>query len=188
MLSNKNGDLIECYCSDYVVFDLETTGTSFYKDNVVEISAIKMLDGKVREEFSSLINPGRSIPYYASQVNGITDDMVAEAPTFDEVLIDFIEFAGNLPLVGHNIHAFDMKFINRDCKKFYGAVPDNDYVDTLKIARKMLPQLSHHTLTDLADYYGISTAGAHRALNDCKMNQRVYEELGKLMKNVKNVR
>ena len=133
------------------------------------------------DEFSTLVNPECPIPIYASDVNGITDDMVENAPVFKDALADFLEFAGDDVLVGHNIHSFDMKFIYRDCEAYFGKVPDNDYVDTLKIARICLPQLGHHTLGVLAEFYGISTKGAHRALNDCRMNQAVYEKLGEIL-------
>ncbi|MBE6105882.1 PolC-type DNA polymerase III [Anaerovibrio lipolyticus] len=176
----KGKQLLE-YVPDYVVFDLETTGINCYKDSVVEISAVKVIGGRVEDEFSSLVNPRRSIPYAASRVNGITDDMVAEAPTFDKVLEKFIEFTDGMTLVGHNIHNFDLRFIYRDSEKFYGGIPGNNYVDTLRLARKYLPQLKRHSLTLLAEYYGISTEGAHRALNDCRMNQQVYEQLGLIM-------
>ena len=145
------------YIPNYVVFDLETTGVSYNYDEVIEISAIKVHNHKAVAEFTSLVNPARTIPYGASQVNGITDDMVQDAPAFETVLADFLKFAGDNVLVGHNIHTFDM---------------------TLKFARICLPQLEHYKLIDLADYYGISTTGAHRALNDCRMNQAVYERLG----------
>lgn len=170
------------YIPNYVVFDLETTGTSSNYDEVIEISAIKVHNHKVVTEFTSLINPGRRIPYGASQVNGITDDMVKDAPVFETVLGDFLEFVDDYVLVGHNIHAFDMKFIYRDCKRYFDKEPDNDYIDTLKLARICLPQLKHHKLTDLANHYNISTTGAHRALNDCRMNQAVYEYLGRGLK------
>ena len=171
------------YLADYVVFDLETTGTSCESDQVVEIAAIKVINGQITEEFSTLVNPGRPIPYYASQVNGITDDMVEDAPKFHTVLAEFLEFVGDLPLVGHNIHTFDLRFIYRDCMVFFGTIPANDYVDTLTIARIGLSDMKHHTLSDLAIHYGIPTNGAHRALADCRMNQAVYEKLGELMKN-----
>ncbi len=180
MPDKKGKQRIE-YLSDYVVFDLETTGTSCNTDQVVEISAIKVKDNKVENEFSALVNPGCSIPFWASQVNGITDDMVADAPDFRTVLSDFLDFAGNLPLVGHNIHAFDLKFIYRDCELYFGRIPENDYVDTLKIARLCLPDIKHHTLTDLADHYGIPSNGAHRAMADCRMNQAIYEKLGSVL-------
>ena len=82
-------------------------------------------------------------------------------------------------LAGHNINRFDMKFLYRDCERYFGQTLTNDYIDTLKLARLCLPELSHHRLGDLAQYYGISTAGAHRALNDCRMNQQIFEKLAK---------
>lgn len=178
MLGANKGKRIDKYVADYVVFDLETTGISCYSDQVVEISAVKVSKGQVVEEFTSLVNPGCPISYGASQVNGITDEMVADASAFDEVLADFLQFAGDFVLVGHNIHTFDMKFIYRDCEKYFGKVPENDYVDTLSLARICLPELGHYKLTDLSEHYGISTKGAHRALNDCRMNQAIYERLG----------
>jgi DNA polymerase III epsilon subunit family exonuclease len=181
MLTNKPGKKLNEYVKDYVIFDLETTGISCNHDEVVEISAIKVLDGQVVEEFSTLVNPQRPIPFQASMVNGITDDMVADAPTFDVALKDFLEFVGDMILVGHNIHSFDMKFIWRDTRKYYDSIVGNDYIDTLSLARTYLPQMKHHTLTDLAAYYGIATDGAHRALFDCRMNQQVFEHLGEEM-------
>lgn len=186
MLGNKRGNKRTMYVPDYVVFDLETTGTSCKTDRIIEISAIKVVKGKVEDEFSSLVNPECPIPYYASQINGITDQMVENEQTLEEVLPEFLDFIGDSVLVGHNIHSFDMKFIYRECSDIYEQVPGNDYIDTLALARTCLPELSHHKLTDLADYFNISKKGAHRALNDCRMNQAVYEKLGKLYANVKS--
>ena len=181
-MTAKRGTWKTKYTPDYVVFDLETTGISRVYDEVVEISAVKVRGGKVVDEFSTLVNPGRHIPSGASQVNGITDQMVAYAPRFVKVLQEFLDFTEGYPLVGHNIASFDMKFICRDAEKYYGSVPVNDYIDTLPLARKHLPNLSHHKLTDLASYYGLTTDGAHRALNDCRMNQQVYECMVKEMR------
>ena len=183
MLSRKPGKKLNTYVPDYVIFDLETTGVSCNSDDVVEISAIKVIGGVVVDEFTTLVNPGRPIPYHASEVNGITDDMVKDSPFFEEVLFDFLEFVGDSVLVGHNIHTFDMKFLYRDAERFWGETIGNDYIDTLQIARIYLPQLSHYKLVDLAKHYGISTVGAHRALNDCRMNQIVFEQLAKEMAN-----
>ena len=181
-MAAKRGTQKTKYTPDYVVFDLETTGISRVYDEVVEISAVKVRGGKVVDEFSTLVNPGRHIPSGASQVNGITDQMVAYAPRFVKVLQEFLDFTEGYPLVGHNIASFDMKFICRDAEKYYGSVPVNDYIDTLPLARKHLPNLSHHKLTNLASYYGLTPDGAHRALNDCRMNQQVYECMVKEMR------
>ncbi len=182
MLSTKRGKRISNYTKNYVVFDLETTGISWEYDNVIEISAIRVRAGKAADEFTSLVNPGRPIPFSASQVNGITDSMVKDAPLFTDILLKFCDFAGNDVLVGHNIHSFDMKFLYRDAERFYGQTLDNNYIDTLLMARRCLPQLAHHRLGDLAAHYGISAQGAHRALNDCRMNHQVFEHLAKEQK------
>ena len=171
----KKGTLINKYTPNYVIFDLETTGISPNYDEVIEISALKVKGGEVVDEFNTLVNPGRKIPFGATKVNGITNAMVAEAPAFSHVLAEFLDFAEGLVLVGHNIARFDMKFIWRDAEQYFGEIPQNNYVDTLQVARKYLPKMDHHRLVDLAEYYGISSEGAHRALNDCYMNQKVYE-------------
>ena len=179
MLGQDKGRLLDDYVSDYVIYDLETTGVSTKEDAVVEISAVRVMGGAVVDEYTSLVNPGRPIPAHATNVNGITDEMVADAPTFDVVLKEFLEFVGDMILVGHNINTFDMKFLYRDSMEYYGLVPNNDYIDTLRMARKILTSLSNHKLVDLATHYGISTEGAHRALNDCRMNQQVFELMAK---------
>ena len=179
MLSKKTGKKLNKYLSDYIVFDLETTGISCASDQVIEISALKVKNGCVIDEFSTLVNPQIPIPFHATKVNGITDDMVKNSPVFEQALQAFLEFAGDAVLVGHNIHCFDMKFLYRDIDRFWNMSLSNDYIDTLQMARVCLPQLHHHKLTDLANYYGISSEGAHRALCDCRMNQKVFELLGK---------
>ncbi len=181
MLSDKPGKVRNGYVADYVVFDLETTGISCEMDDIVEISAVRAAGGRIVDEFSTLVNPGRPIPYSASMVNGITDDMVKDSPPVEDALTDFLRFVGDAVLVGHNIHTFDMKFLYRYARDFWGRTIGNDYIDTLQLARAYLPQLGHHRLTDLAVHYGISAEGAHRALNDCRMNQMVFEQLAKAM-------
>ena len=175
LMSTQKGTLINKYTPNYVIFDLETTGISPNYDEVIEISALKVKGGEVVDEFNTLVNPGRKIPFGATKVNGITNAMVAEAPAFSHVLAEFLDFAEGLVLVGHNIARFDMKFIWRDAEQYFGEIPKNNYVDTLQVARKHLPKMEHHRLVDLAEHYGISSEGAHRALNDCYMNQKVYE-------------
>lgn len=184
MKSHKGKRLVK-YVPDYVVFDLETTGVDVIKDDIIEISAVKVLGGKVADTFSTLVNPGRPIPYYATQVNGITDEMVEDAPDIREALADFLAFAGDAVLVGHNIQSFDLNFVSNAAEGLFGKTVENDYIDTLHMARSCLPELSHHKLVDVASYFHISAEGAHRALNDCIMNQKCYEELGKLQANQK---
>lgn len=180
MTGNK-GKRLSKYSSDYVVFDLETTGIRPDADEIIEISGIRVRDHQVVDEFSTLVNPGMHIPAAASRVNHITDDMVEDAPELSEALGDFLEFAGNDILVGHNIHSFDLNFIYHAARRIYDTEITNDYIDTLYMARQCLPELSHHKLSDVAAYFHISTKGAHRALNDCIMNQKCYEKLGEIL-------
>lgn len=177
MLADQPGTNRKAFVKDYVVFDLETTGLSSRFDQVVEISAVKVRDHEAVEEFSTLVNPGRPIPLMASDVNGITDEMVADAPGFQEALEKFSAFAGEMVLVGHNIYRFDLPFLYRDAMAFWGRTIGNDFVDTFQMARVSLPSLGRYGLGALAKKYGIDTAGAHRALADCRMTQKVYENL-----------
>ena len=135
MFSDIAGRLVNCYPNNYVVLDLETTGLITESDSVIEISAIKVRDCIAVEEFSTLVNPGFHIPYSVSSVTGIMDDMVVDSPMFEEALSGFINFAGDMVLVGQNIRNFDLKFLYRDAMKFWGKTIGNDYVDTLILSK-----------------------------------------------------
>lgn len=179
----NKGKRLNTYVKDYVVFDLETTGINQYRDAIIEISAIRVRSGAVTEEYSTLVNPERHIPAGATAVNGITDAMVAGAPNILEAICGFLDFIRRDVLVGHNIHTFDTNFAYDAAFETTGREMNNDYIDTLYMARSCLPQLAHHRLTDVSEYFHVQTKGAHRALNDCVMNQKCYEELGKLLMN-----
>lgn len=180
-MANKKGTRLSLYTKDYVVFDLETTGLSPETDEIIEISGIRVRNGKAVEEFSTLVNPGRAIPYAATRINGITDKMVQDAPALKDALEEFLAFAGEDILVGHNIHTFDMLFLYHGAARVLKRTVPNDYVDTLYLARGAMPGLYRYRLTDLATHFGIDTKGAHRALKDCIMNQQCYECMGKLL-------
>lgn len=139
MLGKRKGKQRREYVPDYVLYDLETTGISSLYDEVIEISAVKVRNGKIVDEFSELVNPGRPIPYAASSVNNISDKMVENARSFEKVLPEFLAFAGDDVLAGHNIAGFDMKFLYRDCEKYFGQTLTNDYIDTLAIAKLCFP-------------------------------------------------
>ena len=181
-MTGKIGKRLHDYAENYVVFDLETTGLSPARDEIIEIAGIKVRDGSVEEEFSTLVNPGIPIPWAASRVNGITDAMVKNAPYLAEALGAFLDFVGEAVLVGHNIHSFDLPFVYTGAAKTLDRQIANNYVDTLYLAKSCLPQLRHYKLTDLSEYFGFETEGAHRALADCRMNQKCYEALLKIWK------
>lgn len=180
-MDQDKGKRLNQYRKDYVVFDLETTGISWQRDEIIEISAIRVQNRRPSAQYSTLVNPQRHIPAAASRVNNITDGMVKDAPLLPEAMEGFLHFIQDSVLVGHNIHTFDMKFISQAAMRLYGTEIGNDYIDTLFLARQCLPQLSHHKLSDVAEHFGISTSGAHRALQDCIMNQQCYEKLGELL-------
>ena len=181
MKIRNKGKRLGSYLNNYVVFDLETTGINPEQDDIIEISALKIREHEIAGEYSTLVNPGRHIPAGATAVNGITDDMVVEAPDIRTAIAGFLEFIEDGVLVGHNIHTFDANFVYDAVWEALGREFQNDYVDTLFMARRCLPELSHHKLTDLAEHFHIETKGAHRALNDCIMNQKCYEEMGKIL-------
>lgn len=169
------------YVKDYIVFDLETTGFRPGLDEIIEISAVKVENSEIVDTYSTLVKPSIRIPAAATRVNNITNDMVSDAPEIGEALEGFIDFVETGILVGHNIHSFDTNFIYDAAMEVFGEGIYNDYIDTLYMAKNCLPQLKHHKLGDISEYFGISTEGAHRALNDCIMNQKCYEKMGPLL-------
>lgn len=172
-----DADNINRCLNDCVLFDIETTGLDTENDQIIEISALKIESGDVADEFSTLVNPGVHIPYMATSINGITDDMVADAPDTKTALKDFLDFAGDAVLTGHNIDRFDLMFIRRDVTNLLGREIRNEHLDTLVIARRFLPHLASRSLESLASFYGISYEGAHRALADCRINYDVFLNL-----------
>ena len=174
------GRRLNQYIENYVVFDLETTGVDTQEDSIIEISAVKVKNHVIADQFSRLINPGTHIPAGATKINGITDEMVKEAPGLTEVLPEFLSFIEGEVLIGHNIQSFDLLFLYRVSEELLGISLPNDYIDTLYMAKERLPQLYRHRLTDISEHFNIPTEGAHRALSDCMMNQQCYEQMGKL--------
>jgi DNA polymerase III epsilon subunit family exonuclease len=155
----------------YVVFDLETTGIDPNKDKIVEIGAVKLIDGKIKESFTCLVNPECPIPAGATQVNGITDAMVENELCFSDVVGDFYKFTQDAVLVAHNA-PFDIGFITRQgIKEKYDF--DNSYIDTLSMARQKL-SFSKYSLEFLCKNLNIPLEGAHRALNDTVATAKLF--------------
>lgn len=179
--SGRSGKRLNKYLEDYVVFDLETTGVNPARDVILEISGLKVRGHEEVEVFSRLVNPGFPIPPDATRINGITDEMVAREQGISDILPEFLKFIDGEILVGHNIQSFDLLFLSRMAGQLCLGSVMNDYIDTLLMSRACLPKLFRHRLTDVAAHFNISSEGAHRALNDCRMNQLCYEGLGKLL-------
>ena len=150
----------------YVSIDLETTGLNPKTDKIIEIGAVKIEQGEVKETFSSFVHPGRRLEERIVELTGIRDEELADAPVIDEVFPELQKFLGELPLLGHSI-LFDYSFLKK------AAVNLGQKFDTLKLARKYLPDLESRRLDFLCEYYQIPHH-AHRALADAEATDRLY--------------
>ena len=163
----------------YVVFDLETTGSSAGKGGAItELGALKVVRGEVVEEFATLVNPGRKIEPFVARLTGITDRMVADAPPISEVMPLFERFVEGSVLVGHNVH-FDCSFVTAARA---GLPLPNPVLDTLKLARCLVPGLGRYRLSSLASHFGVWAMPNHRALSDAAATAGVFLKLLKLLR------
>jgi DNA polymerase III subunit epsilon len=162
----------------FIAFDLETTGTVPGVDQIVEIGAVRFINGQIDGIYSTLIDPRRPISPGASAVNGISDSMVIGKPTVDTLLESFAEFCGNDPIVAHNA-PFDSQFLSSDIKKHELPAPRGVILDTLPIARKVFPGLPNYKLGTLVQHLKIPSGGFHRAEEDATYCGKLFIELVK---------
>lgn len=170
------GKSIIDFPTDYILFDIETTGLDSEYDEIIEIGAIKVRNTKENGEFHSLVKPKHRIDDFITDLTGITNEMVKDAPSIKDVLPLFVDFIGEDILVGHNVN-FDINFIYDNLVRYNFNPLMNNYVDTLRLARRILPELKHHRLKDLADYYNIDTVGNHRSMKDVDITNCIYKKL-----------
>ncbi len=165
---------MKIHSAEIVVFDVETTGLFPQDgDRIVEIAAMKVKGGKVVDQFYSLVNPKRPIPAQATNINQITEDMVADAPTADAVLPRLIDFISGGCVAGHNAR-FDMGFLCYELSLFGRRLKDDTpVVDTLKMAKGLLPYLSSYKLSYLARSLGVTVTQTHRAMADVELTVAV---------------
>lgn len=161
----------------YIVFDLETTGLQQEKDEIIEIGACKMENGKITETFQTLVNPLIQISKVITDITHISNDMVKYAPTIDKVLPDFLLFVQDYPVIGHNVD-FDYTFITKYAKKFKYSF-NNESIDTMTMAKDVLPNIKSYKLTDLTQDFMILHEDAHRALCDVLATAELYKILSK---------
>lgn len=159
----------------YVVFDLETTGLEATKDEIIEIGACKVENGKITETFATFVKPSKHIPKEITELTGIDDEMVKDAPAINYVLPDFYKFCYGSSLVAHNIN-FDIGFIHNISKKLSYNF-DNENIDTIEMARRKLPGLKNYKLGTVVDKLGIVLDNAHRAINDATATAKVFIKL-----------
>ena len=163
----------------FIVFDLETTGFSPIKDKIIEIGAVKVEKGKITERFSTFVNPQIPIPFKITQLTSITDAMVLDAPPIEEVLPRFLEFVGDGVLVAHNA-SFDVSFIEQNCR-YEDIQPDFTSVDTVAMARVLLPTLSRFKLNIVAKALNISLENHHRAVDDAGATAEIFEKFVEML-------
>ncbi len=170
--TNPNlGKGIISFPMDYTVIDLETTGLNPEHELIIEFAALKVRNGQVADTFQSLCDPGFPIPPVITGITGISDEMVRFCPNPRQVLPDFLDFIGDDFVVGHNV-LFDVRFVAKSAEIFR-----NNYIDTMKIFRKLHPTLPHHRLSDMVEFYDQRNETAHRALSDCYATQACFEAM-----------
>ena len=160
----------------FTVIDLETTGGSPRTDRILEVGAVRIERGRIRESFETLVNPGVPIPAFISAVTGIRPEMAAKAPPFARVAEGFSRFLGESVLVAHNL-PFDLGFLNAELSRACGFVVSNAALCTVRLGRRLLPHLPDRRLDTLAEHYGFSFTARHRAVGDAEVTARVLLKL-----------
>ncbi len=158
----------------FVVFDLETTGFSPVDNRIIEIGAVRLEQGRITERFSTFVNPETPIPFHIEQLTSINDSMVIGAPKIEEILPKFLEFCSGASMVAHNA-SFDMGFIEENCRRL-GIERSFTVLDTVALARTLLPQLNRFKLDTVAKAVGVPLDHHHRAVDDAECTARIFEK------------
>ncbi len=172
LVINDKGQKID---SDYVVFDIETTGLSPVYNKIIEIGAVRIHDGRIQDTYSRFINPEVPIPYSITKLTSINDSMVMDAPTIETVLPEFLEYVGDSILVAHNA-GFDTGFIKEYAKK-QGLPFDYTIVDTMTLAHVLVPELGKYTLDRLCKQFNVSLEHHHRACDDAAATAEIFVKM-----------
>ena len=167
------------FVDDYVLVDIETTGLSPINDDIIEIGAIKVINNKIVDKYSQLIQINKSLSPFITNLTGITNSMLKLGKEPNIVFNEFVNFVGEEVIIGHNVN-FDLGFLTNKCKKYIDYNLTNDYIDTMYLARKLVPDSTNYKLGTLAKYFNISYEGAHRGLKDVEITYEVYNCLRKL--------
>ena len=170
----------QTFADSFVVFDLETTGFSAAKNKIIEIGAVKVVNGSITERFSTFVNPKVPIPYEIEQLTHITDDMVLDAPMIHEILPQFMEFCQNAVMVAHNAD-FDMSFIRHNCD-LLGLECEKTVLYTVALARVLLPSLNRFKLNTIAKALNISLENHHRAVDDAACTAEIFTKFVEMLR------
>ncbi|WP_217585574.1 PolC-type DNA polymerase III [Lentibacillus saliphilus] len=171
-----NPQQLELKEATYVVFDVETTGLSAVYDTIIELAGVKIRDGEIIDRFEAFANPHHPLSQTTTDLTGITDDMVKDAPDISEVLKDFYEWTENDVLVAHNA-SFDMGFLNQGYERIGLNQASNPVIDTLELARFLLPELKNHRLNTLCKHMDIELTQHHRAIYDAEATGYLFWKL-----------
>ena len=171
----------QSFADTFVVFDLETTGFSPSKNQIIEIGAVKVVNGSIAQCFSTFVNPKVPIPFEIEQLTSINDDMVLDAPVIDEILPKFMEFCQDAVMVAHNAD-FDMSFIKYNCSAL-GLDCEKTVLDTVALSRVLLPSLNRFKLDTVAKALNISLAHHHRAVDDAACTAEIFVKLVEMLRN-----
>lgn len=159
--------------SSYTVVDLETTGLDPQWNDIIEFGALRLENGVVIDRFSSLVNPGYEIDDFITKLTGITNKMLSTVPDITDVLPEFLNFIGDSIVIGHNVN-FDINFIYDTCTEILHRPFKNNFLDTMRLSRRLFPQERHHRLCDLINRFNVGDTIEHRALADAEQTNRCY--------------
>lgn len=162
-----------------IVLDTETTGLDYTKERMVEFAAVRLENGKVKDEFQTLINPQQHIRKSSIAIHGITQEMVADAPTEEEIMPKILEFIGDYPIVAHNA-IFDYMFLNEASMRVFGKGIENPRIDTQQMFKEVYPELESHGLEALTNKFNVELTNHHRAMADTMGLALSYPKLKKL--------
>jgi len=168
----KGKSLID-FPDNFTVIDIETTGLSPQWDDIIEISALKCENWSIVKEFTRLVKPINPIDEYITALTGITNEMLKNEKSIEDIIPEFIDFIGNDILIAHNAN-FDINFLY-DNAISTGQILRNDFVDTMRISRLLRRNEPHHRLEDLCERYNIKNSNAHRALSDCNTAFKCFQ-------------
>ncbi len=167
--------------AEYSVLDVETTGLTPYYHGIIEIGIVKVKGLKIIDKYQTLINPGRQIPYYITEFTGITNDDIFNAPMFEEVVDEISNFISGSIITAHNL-SFDRSFINKEFLLVGKEKPTNPQLCTLRLSKRLYPDLRSRSLSNLSYYFGVKLINAHRALPDAEATAKI---LIRMLKNLK---
>lgn len=160
----------------YIMIDIETTGLSPDWDSIIEVAAIKIDNGEIINEYSSFVEYNDKLPEFITDLTGITNEMLIGAPSPQIVMRELSDFIGKDIIIGYNVN-FDINFLYDYFDKHLNQKLDNDYVDCMRIARKLYPEQKHHRLKDMVSLFNIKIDTEHRALDDCRTTKFIYDNL-----------